>query len=205
MRIAIIGAGNVGRALGTVWHRAGHEIVWNLRNPDDPKYANLPGEKFKAVGRGLTKSDVTVLAVPWAAVDDACEAIGEAFGGILVDATNPINDDFSGLDTRGAHSGAAYIKKRLPRARVVKAFNQTGAANMADAGYDDGRPLNLVASNDEVAASCVRQLSEDVGFDTVVVRGLEHARELEEMAWLWISLSIKQGHGPDFAFALLRR
>lgn len=205
MRIAIIGAGNVGRALGAVWHQAGHEIVWNLRDPSDPKYDDLPGEKLKAVGRGLIKSDVTVLAVPWHAVEDVAETIGKDFGGILVDCTNPITEDFSGLDTKGAHSGAAYIKSLLPKARVVKAFNQTGAANMADADYASGQPLSLVCSQDDVAASVVRQLSEDIGFDTVVVRGLEHARELEELAWLWISLAMKQGHGPNFAFAMIRR
>lgn len=205
MRIAIVGAGNVGRALGTVWHKAGHEIVWNLRDPDDPKHNDLPGEKFKTVGRGLSKSDVTVLAVPWGAVDDACREIGEAFGGILIDCTNPINEAFDGLDRKGAETGSHYIKQLLPRARVVKAFNQTGASNMADADYPGGQPLSFVCSNDEAAASVVRQLSDDLGFDSVVVRGLEHARQLEEMAWLWITLAMKQGHGPDFAYAMIRR
>lgn len=205
MRIAIIGAGHVGRALGTVWHKAGHEIVWGLRDPEAERYADLPGEKKKPVGKGLKKSDVTVLAVPWSGVEDACAAIGVEFGGILVDCTNPINDDFTGLDRKGAHSGSAHIKALLPKARVVKAFNQTGAGNMARADYPDGQPVSFVCSNDEAAASVVKQLSDDVGFDSVVVRGIEHARELEEMAWLWVSLAMKQGHGPDFAFSLVRR
>ena len=205
MRIAIIGAGQVGRALGTVWHKAGHEIVWNLRDPENPKSQDLPGEKLKMVGKGLRKSDVTVLAVPWSSVDDVCAEVGPDFGGVLVDCTNPIAPDFSGLETHGAHSGAEYIKSQLPKARVVKAFNQTGAANLADADYEKQQPVSFVCSNDEAAASVVRQLSEDLGFDTVVVRGLEHARQLEEMAWLWISLAIKQGHGVNFAYALARR
>lgn len=205
MRIAIIGAGRVGRALGTVWHKAGHEIIWGLRNPDDDKYADLPGEKKKPVGKGLKKSDVTVLAVPWGQIDEACVSIGDDFGGILIDCTNPVTDDFSGLDRKGAESGAAYIKELLPKARVVKAFNQTGSANMANADYPEGQIVNYVCSNDEAAASVVRQLSDDLGFDSVVVRGLQHARQLEEMAWLWICLALKQGHGPDFAFSLVRR
>jgi predicted dinucleotide-binding enzyme len=204
VRIAIIGAGNVGRALGNVWHRAGHEIVWNLRDPDDPKYEDLPGEKIKAIGKGLRKSDVTLLAVPWSAVDAVTDELGD-FGGVLIDCTNPVASDLSGLDFKGAASGAAYLKSRLPRARVVKSFNQTGASNMADADYSGGRIVNFVCSQDESAASLVRELSEDVGFDTILVRGIEHARALEEMAWLWISLAIKQGHGPDFAYSILRR
>lgn len=205
MRIAIIGAGHVGRALGAVWHKAGHEIIWNLRDPDDLKHAELPGEKLKMVGRGLRKSDVTVLAVPWSAVDEVCAQIGEDFGGVLADCTNPVNEDFSDLDRKGANSGAEYIKSLLPRARVVKAFNQTGADNLGNADYGKNQPVSFVCSNDEAAASCVRQLSEDLGFDTLMVRGLAHARQLEEMAWLWICLATKQGHGRNFAFSIARR
>ena len=205
MRVAIIGAGSVGRALGTVWHKAGHEIVWGLRNPDDEKYADLPGEKRKPVGKGLKKSDVTVLAVPWDQVENACAAIGDDFDGILVDCTNPINPSFDGLDRKGAHSGAAFIATLLPNAQVVKSFNQTGSPNMTDPIYPDGRVVNLIACDDENCGSIVRALSKDAGFDTVHVRGLEHARQLEEMAWLWISLAIKQKHGPDFAFSMIRR
>lgn len=205
MRIAIIGAGNVGRALGGVWHACGHEIVWGVRTPDDPKHTDLPGGNIKEVGRGLKKSDVTVLAVPWGSVDAVAEAIGTDFGGILVDCTNPVNATFDGLDTRGASSGAAYIKSLLPKARLVKAFNQTPAANMANADYPSGQVLSFVCATDEAAASLVKQLSDDVGFDSVVVRGIDMAKQLEEMAWLVITLAVKQGHGSDFAFTMIRR
>jgi len=205
VRVAIVGAGSVGRALGEVWHKAGHDVIWDVRDPDDAKHQDLPGGNIKPIGKGLKKSDLTVLAVPWSAIDDVASAIGPNYTGILVDCTNPIADDFSGLDFRGAASGAAYVKALFPKARVVKAFNQTGAGNMADADYPEGQVLSFVCSTDETAASCVKQLSEDLGFDTVVVRGLDHARQLEEMAWLWISLAVKQGHGPNFAFSLTRR
>lgn len=205
MRIAIIGAGAVGRALGTVWHRAGHEIVWHVRDTAAAKHADLPGGNLVRVGDDLNKVDACLLAVPWHAIDETAAAIGEAFGGILVDCTNPINADFTDLDARGAHSGAEYIKGLLPRARIVKAFNHTSAANMADADYPGGRVASFVCANDEAAASVVRQLSDDAGFDTVFVRGLELARQLEEMAWLYINLAVKQGHGFDFAYSLVRR
>ncbi|MEM9810472.1 MAG: NAD(P)-binding domain-containing protein [Pseudomonadota bacterium] len=204
VRIAIIGAGSVGRALGHVWSKAGHEIIWGLRNPQQDKNQDLPGERL-TVEEAPKGADITVLAIPFDQVDGAAKAIGADFSGILVDCTNPINEAWNGLDTRGAVSGAAYVKTQLPRARMVKAFNQMGAGTMADAAFGSGQPLNLVCSSDEAAASCVRQLSDELGFDTVVVRGLEHARQLEEMAWLWISLAVKQEHGPDFAFAMVRR
>ncbi|MEO1656812.1 MAG: NAD(P)-binding domain-containing protein [Pseudomonadota bacterium] len=204
MKIAIIGGGSVGRALGRVWSKAGHEIVYGLRNPQKDKHQDLPGERLE-VGAAAELADVTVLAVPFARVESVAEALGAAFSRILVDCTNPANEDFSALDTRGHASGAAYIKSKLPKARIVKSFNQTGADTMANALYPQGRPLNFVCSSDEAAASCVRQLSDELGFDTVMVRGLEYAKQLEEMAWLWISLAMKQGHGRDFAFSMVRR
>ncbi|NRA29311.1 MAG: NAD(P)-binding domain-containing protein [Parvularculaceae bacterium] len=205
MKIVIVGAGSVGRALGAVWHRAGHEIVWGVRDPQDEKYADLPGGQLEAIGDNLSKSDLIVMAVPWDAVDSVASALGADYSGILVDCTNPIAADFSGLDHKGAASGAEYAKALLPKARIVKAFNQTGAGNMANADYPNAQVANFVCSSDDNAASVVKQLSEDLGFDTVVVRGLEHSRQLEEMAWLWISLAIKQEHGADWAFSLVRR
>ncbi|MEO1040838.1 MAG: NAD(P)-binding domain-containing protein [Pseudomonadota bacterium] len=204
MKIAIIGGGSVGRALGRVWSKAGHTVVFGLRSPQKDKHEGLPGERL-GVEEAAAEADVTVLAVPFARVDSVAETLGSAFSRILVDCTNPTNEDLSALDPRGHNSGAAYIKSKLPKARIVKAFNQMGADTMADAAYPEGQPLNFVCSSDEAAASCVRQLSEELGFDTVVVRGLEHAKQLEEMAWLWISLAMKQGHGRDFAFAMVRR
>lgn len=204
MKIAIIGGGSVGRALGRVWLKAGHEISYGLRSPQKDKHEGLPGERLD-VGAAAETADVVVLAVPFSRIDSVAEALGPDFSRILIDCTNPTNDDFTALDPKGHASGAAYIKSKLPKARIVKSFNQTGADTMANAMYPQGRPLNFVCSNDEAAASCVRQLSEEVGLDTVMVRGIEYARQLEEMAWLWISLAMKQGHGRDFAFSMVRR
>lgn len=204
MQIAVIGAGSVGRALGLVWHKAGHEVVWGLRDPGDARFADLPGEK-RTVDQSVSGADVVLLAVPWPAVSEVAETLGQAFSGLLIDCTNPINDSFDGLDRRGAASGAAFIAGLLPNAKVVKSFNQTGASNMADPVYQEARVLNMIACDDENCGSIVRRLSEDAGFDTVHVRGLDYARQLEEMAWLWISLAMKQQHGRDFAFSMLRR
>ncbi|MCQ8185134.1 NADPH-dependent F420 reductase [Parvularcula maris] len=206
MHIAIIGAGQIGRALGHVWYRAGHSVSYLLREESLAKHQDIDwAERTVLSAEAARRADITVLAVPWSEVDAASQTLGSGYSGVLVDVTNPVAADLSGLDFKGSASGAAYLKEKLPRARIVKAFNQTGAENLADADYTGGRPVSFVCSSDEAAASAVRQLSEDLGFDTVVVRGLEHSRQLEEMAWLWISLAIKQGHGRDFAYALVRR
>ncbi|MEM1379390.1 MAG: NAD(P)-binding domain-containing protein [Pseudomonadota bacterium] len=205
MRIAIIGAGNVGRALGTVWHRSGHDVVWCVRDPSAEKYQDLPGAPPSTIKEGIAGADVTVLAVPWSAVGEAAAALGPDFGGILIDCTNPIRSDFSGLENPAEGSGAARVKALLPKARIVKAFNHVGAAIMADADFGKAQALSLVCSSDEAAASLVKHLSDDIGFDSVVVRGLDHAAHMEHLAWLWISLAIKQQHGVDFAFGFVRR
>ncbi|MEM6914716.1 MAG: NAD(P)-binding domain-containing protein, partial [Pseudomonadota bacterium] len=137
MKIAIIGGGSVGRALGRVWGKAGHAIVFGLRNPNKDKHLDLPGERA-GVSEAASAADVTVLAVPFVRVDSVAEALGPDFSRVLIDCTNPTNEDFSALDPRGHSSGAAYVKSKLPKARIVKAFNQMGADTMADAVYPEG-------------------------------------------------------------------
>jgi predicted dinucleotide-binding enzyme len=110
-----------------------------------------------------------------------------------------------GLDRSDWPHAAALITDRAPGAKVVKAFSQTGAENMRHADYPGGKPVNFIAGDDADARSTVAGLSRDVGFDSVELDGLEHAAQLEEMAWLWIRLAMAEERNPNIAFALLRR
>jgi len=96
MHIAIIGAGNVGHALGGGWLRTGHDVVFDLRNPTDLKYTGLAGRRAPPM-EAASGSDVIVLATPWPAAESVVRALGKIEGKIVVDCMNPFATTTEGL------------------------------------------------------------------------------------------------------------
>ena len=207
MRIAILGAGSVGRALAQRFTAARHSVVFGVRDPLATKHhdAKALGE-FMKNDRAVAEAEVVVVALPWPETEAALKALGPALDGkVIADATNPIRTDFTGLEFGQDDSAGERIQRLLPKARVVKAFNTTGAANMTDPEYPQGRITMLLAGDDAAALETVRTLAIDAGFEPLAVGPLKLARQLEQLAWLWIHLAYKAGLGPDFAFRVVRR
>jgi predicted dinucleotide-binding enzyme len=126
-------------------------------------------------------------------------------GKVLVDATNPLAPGLAGLTLGTTTSGAEELARLAHGARVVKAFNSTGAENMADTAYAGGVPMMPVCGDDDAARHRVMALSTLIGFEAVDMGPLMAARYLEPFAMTWIHLAFRQGMGRRFAFALLRR
>ena len=206
MNIAIVGAGNVGRALAAGWRRAGHKVTLAVRNPDGGKTADLRREGFAVVplDAAANAGEVIVLAVPWNAVRAAIQALGPLAGKIIVDATNPLTANFE-LAVGHTDSAGETVARASPGARVVKAFNTTGANNMADSRYGGGKLMMPIAGDDAAAKRAVMELAGDLGFEPVDAGPLAMSRYIEPMAMVWIKLAIVQKQGRDFGFALLRR
>lgn len=206
MRIAIIGAGNVGGALGRRWAERGHEVTFGVR---DPAGAEVPsGTRAVGVAESVRGADAVVLATPWNAVPDALRAAGSLDGRLVIDATNPLTAGL-GLDVGpNGESAAERVQALVPGARVVKAFNTTGANNMADPVYG-GEPVTMLyAGDDATAKTTARGLIADIGFEPVDAGPLVRARALEQMALLWIALAMGVGvkaMGRDIAFTLVHR
>src|SRR5262249_9097215 len=198
MRIAVIGAGNVGATLGTGWASHGHEIVFGVRGTADPKLegllTRLPNRARAArVTDAAAAADVVALAVPWAAVGDALRSAGDLRGKILLDCTNPLKRDLSGLELGYTASGAEHIAERAAGARVVKIFNTTGSPNMANPEYREGRSMMLYCGDDAQAKNVAAQLATELGFEPYDVGPLTEARLLEPLALVWIHLAVRQG------------
>jgi NADPH-dependent F420 reductase len=191
--ITIIGAGNVGKALTGSAIRIGHSVTLSSASGESARAAaEQTGAGAAASNREAVEgAELVVLAVPYSAVDDILEEVGTALDGkILVDATNPIKPDYSGLATEGT-SGAEEIQARVPGARVVKAFNTQFAARQADPTVSGLRVDGFVAGDDEEAQAAVLGLVEAIGFNPIDAGGLAMARYLESMAWLNISLQTR--------------
>jgi predicted dinucleotide-binding enzyme len=209
MKIGIIGAGNVGGTLGKGWAARGHEISFGLRDSGSAKSkaaAQAAGANARAasVGEAVRFGEMVALTTPWAAAKDAVSAVKDWAGKVLIDCTNPIGLGFK-LDVGFTTSAAEQIAEWAKGARVVKAFNMTGAENMASPQFASGRAAMLVAGDDAAAKKLVLQLATGLGFDAVDAGPLTVARYLEPLAMLWIGLAYQQGLGRNFAFGLLRR
>jgi predicted dinucleotide-binding enzyme len=206
MHIAIVGAGNVGWALGNGWRKAGHEVSYALRDATGKSADKVKGAGFATVsmGEAAVTSEVTVLAVPWEGAADAVKALGDLSGKVLVDATNAVTPALE-LALGFTDSAAETVARLAPGARVVKAFNTTGADNMAVAHEFKVKPMMPVASDDADAKATVLKLTADLGFEAVDAGPLRSARLLEPMAMFWIKQAYVQKFGRDFAFALTRK
>ncbi len=209
VKIAILGAGNVGGALAKAFARKDHAIVLGVRDPAASKYQ----EMVKALGRAevlgvreaAAAAEAIVLATPWFATQSVIEqAAGALQGKILLDATNPIGPGFKlalGHPTSGGEMVAAWAKG----AHVYKVFNITGYNIMEDPVVDGRRAMMLVAGDNDEQKGRVLQLVRDVGFEAFDFGKLENARLLEPLALAWVRLAYQQGLGRDFAFGILRR
>jgi NADPH-dependent F420 reductase len=210
MRIAVIGAGNVGATLGGRWAARGHAVTFGVREGSAVKGGTPAGSRVAPLAEAARDADVVVLATPWEAAPDALRHIGPLDGKVLIDVTNPVSPKVpfgpnimldEGPD--GA-SAAERIAALVPHARVVKAFNTTGFNNMADPIYGDAPATMFVAGDDAEAKRIALELARDLGFDPVDAGALPRARELEHLAILWIALAMG-GLGREIAFRLVRR
>ena len=210
MRIAIIGAGNVGGTLGKMWAAKGYEVAFGVRRPNDAKVQTLvaaTGQRARAtsVKDAVAGAEVVVLATPWSAAESALKEAGDLRGKVVVDATNPLKPDLSGLVLGHSTSAGEHVAACAPGAKVVKAFNTIGAAHMADPRFGTQRASMFLCGDDTGAKAMVGRLAGDLGFDAVDCGPLTQARLLEPLAMLWISMAYAYGAGPNIGFALLRK
>lgn len=208
MTISIIGAGNVGMALTWAFTRQGEQIHLGVPNP--AKYQSAveslgPAAKLCSVASAVAASELVILAIPFAAVESVAKSETDWKGKILVDATNPLAPGLAGLTMGTTTSGAEQVAMWAQAARVVKAFNTTGAENLAQASYGSALPMMPVCGDDAQARERVLALASLIGFEGVDMGPLSAARYLEPFAMAWIHMAFKQGFGRHFAFSIVRR
>ncbi len=205
MKIAIIGSGNVGSALGKGWLMAGHEIGFGVRNPDSLKTKKtlelIPDAIVKTVADACKDAEVIVITTPPDAVLELIPQLGNLSKKIIIDTTNSIR-----LRPE-PHVTAFHAIKAITKAEdVVKCFNSTGFENMLNPVYN-GTGIDMFAAGSSAKAKQVaEQLAKAIGFEQCYDFGGDDKVELlEKFALCWINLAIIQGHGRDLAFKLIKR
>lgn len=203
-RIAVLGAGVVGVNLARRFAELGHAVVFGARDAASDKVRAaleaVPGSTVSSLADAADGADLAIVAVPFAAVGELIDAIGDPGETILVDVTNTVGaalpDDIDHI--------AELIRRRHPDAAVVKAFNTIGAEAFLDPIVSDRRYF-LPIAGPAPAAETVRVLADSMGFDAFVVGDIDTAGLLEDFARLWIHLAFRCGLGRDFGFVRVAR
>ena len=201
MRVAVIGTGTVGGVLANKLAEKGHDVVVAASSADSAQEAarNVDCRAADSPAEAAKQADAVILAVPADALDQVAGEIRPNVAG------KPVVDVSNGPKAvEEGESLAENLQQRLPEAHVVKAFNSAFASKMADP-IDGDRPLDgFIAGNDDAAKQAVASLVRDVGFEPLDVGDLRHARTLEGMAWINISLNMEKGWPWQSAWRLER-
>jgi len=191
MKIGILGAGNVGTRLAELARAAGHDVLVGSRKGD------------ASLADASRHGDIILIAVHYHAVEDALKPLSELLAGkIVIDATNPLNDDWSPRILGENTSAGEEIAKLLPNSKIVKAFNTVFADIMSTEGLSrNGSAVTaFVASDHDDAVKTVADFAKSIGFAPVTSNKLIVARYLEAIAHLNIELAVGQGGGTNAAF-----
>jgi 8-hydroxy-5-deazaflavin:NADPH oxidoreductase len=187
MNLAIIGAGNIGGTLGRLWVRAGHRVIFGVRQPQALRglLAELGGSARAGTAVEAARSAETVVfAAPYAAWPEFARAALDALKDkTVVDAANPYaardGKIVDAVSHRG-HGAGSYTAHLLPGAHVVKAFNSVYWVDLREQAHRDGERLAMpLAGDHEGACGVAAQLANDAGFDPVWVGGLARSAALD--------------------------
>src|SRR5438128_5912232 len=193
MKVAIIGSGNVGKALAGSATRAGHTVTLAAQDPQPAEDAAKATKAHAARSNkeAVKDAELVVLAVPADKVDEVVGALSSDLDGkVIIDVTNRVNPQDPGQVLDGS-SVAEHIQKKAPRAHVVKAFNYAFASRMANPRSNGTQLDGFVAGDDEAAKQKTLEFARSIGFRPIDAGPLSMARALEGMGLLHVLLQIK--------------
>ncbi|HEX6966868.1 MAG TPA: NADPH-dependent F420 reductase [Gemmatimonadaceae bacterium] len=211
MRVGILGSGLMGGKLGTLFARAGHEVVFSYSH-SQRKLDTLARDAGRSARAGTPRdaaqdADALLLAVHWSRVDDVLQQAGNVSGNIVVTCSLPMNADDTELVIAHTSSGAEELARRLPRAHVVAAFNTIPSEVLFDVFETRGRahePSLVYCGDDADAKQVAVELIRDVGFDPMDAGPLRTARYIEPFALLVARLAYESDGGPELAYRFER-
>jgi predicted dinucleotide-binding enzyme len=212
MRIGILGSGLMGGKLGTIFARAGHEVVFSYARGLQ-KLKRLAREAGGTARSGTPReaaegADALLLAVHWSRLDDVLDQAGDLSGRVVITCSLPMNADNSGLVVAHASSGAEELARRIPQAHVVSAFNTVPSEVLFGVFFaarrKATRPSLVYCGDDQHAKELTADLIKEVGFDPVDCGALRIARYTEPFALLIGEIAYEGKSGPEVAYRFER-
>jgi 8-hydroxy-5-deazaflavin:NADPH oxidoreductase len=211
MRIGILGSGLMGGKLGTLFTRAGHEVVFSYARSRKKLevLARDAGGKARAgtPGEAAHEADALLLAVHWSRVDDVLQQAGDLSGKVLVSCSLPMNAEDTGLVVAHTSSGAEALAQKVGRAHLVAAFGTVPSEvlfGVFEARRKRNRPSLAYCGDHEDAKDVAAGLIRDVGFDPVDAGPLRIARYMEPFSLLVAQLAYEGDEGPELAYRFER-
>ncbi len=211
MRVGILGSGLMGGKLGTLFARAGHEVVFSYaRNEQKLKILarDAKGNARSGTAReAAQEADAVLLAVHWSRIEDVLKQTGDLSGKVIVTCCVPLNDDNTELVVAHTSSGAEELAKMIPKARVVGAFNTVPSEvlfGVYEAKRKASRPSLMYYGDDEGGKSVAAELIRDVGFEPLDAGSLWMGRYAEPFAMLVAQLAYEGPGGPELAYRFER-
>jgi predicted dinucleotide-binding enzyme len=207
MRIGILGSGLMGGKLGTLFARAGHDVVFSYARSEQ-KLRRLAQEtqgnaRHGTPGEAAREADALLLAVHWSRIDDVLKQAGDLAGKVIVTCSLPMNADNTELVVAHTSSGAEVLAKKVPRAKVVAAFGTVPSEVLFDvfkARRKTTRPSLVYCGEDAAAKKVAAGLIRDVGFEPVDAGPLRIARYTEPFSLLVGQLAYEGDGGPELAY-----
>ena len=205
LSIAIIGTGNVGRALAKGWAKAGHRILLGVRDLSNFKGKDLLDAEgdisLHSISEAVAAAEVILISAPSKAAVSIANNLGDVSGKVIIDAMNSVFAKPEGYTTT-THALEALTNTDA----IVKCFNTTGFENMADPAYGNLNADMFMAGESSKAKEVAKKLALDLGFAECYDFGGRSKYELiEQFAMAWINLAIMQGEGRNIAFKVLQR
>src|SRR3989454_7815765 len=207
MRIGILGSGLMGGKLGTIWTRAGHEVVFSYSHSEQKLKKLARDAKGKARAgtphEAAQEADAVLLAVHWSRVDDVLQQAGDLSGKVIVSCSLPMNADDTDLVIAHTSSGAEELARKVPKARVVSAFGTVPSEVLFDvfeARRKARKPSLVYCGDDARGKKVAAQLIRDVGFEPIDAGPLRIARYTEPFTLLIARLAYEGDKGPELAY-----
>jgi len=211
MRIGILGSGLMGAKLGTIFARAGHDVVFSYARSEQ-KLKKLAGKAGKNARAGTPReaaatADALLLAVHWLRTDDVIKQTGGLSGKVIITCSLPMNPDDTELVIAKTFSGAEALAKKVPKARVVSAFNTVPSEvlfGVFAARRRATRPSLIYCGDDTRSKALAATLIREIGFEPVDAGPLRIARLTEPFALLVAQLAYEGKGGPELAYRIER-
>jgi predicted dinucleotide-binding enzyme len=184
LKIGTVGSGRVGGALGSVWVKAGHEVMFSSRDLEhDKKLAAGLGPRARAgtPREAAAFGEVLLVSVPYRALSDVGKELGSLLQGkVVIDTCNPIASRDGDIATWAREKGAGLASAELlPGARIVRGFNAIGTARMGAAHEQRGERVGMpIAGDDARAIEVASRLIRDIGYEPVLIGGLAMGKYL---------------------------